>query len=109
MSLSVNGSNESEIREICKNGWYLQNVDAIMPVPHVALCVCLTATMNIIANAHIYAYIPSITLLTSLVIYVTFGVYGVKGRPALLWRGWPSMVFVYLMASHRLVYVLRIR
>ena len=58
----MNGSNESEIREMCKNGRYLQNVDAIMPVPHVALCVCPTATMNIIANAHIYAYIPSITL-----------------------------------------------
>ena len=59
----MNGSNASEIREMCKNGRYLQNIDAIMPVPHVALCVCPTATMNmIIANAHIYAYIPRITL-----------------------------------------------
>ena len=39
----------------------------------------------------------------------TFGVYGVNDSPTLLWRDWPSIVFVYLMASHRLVYVLRIR
>ena len=36
----MNDSNESEIREMRKNGRYLQNVNAKMPVPHVALCVC---------------------------------------------------------------------
>ena len=43
---SVNGSNESEIREMRKNGRYLQNVYAKMHVPHVALCVCL-GTMRV--------------------------------------------------------------
>ena len=48
----MNGSNESEIREMRKNGRYLQNVDAIMimPVPHVALCVW-RGTMRV-PNSH---------------------------------------------------------
>ena len=29
---------------------------------------------------------------------MTFGVYSVNDRPTLLWRGWPSVVFVYMMA-----------
>ena len=36
----MNGSNESEIREMRKNWRYLQNVYAKMHVLHVALCVC---------------------------------------------------------------------
>ena len=40
---------------------------------------------------------------------VTFGVYSVNDRPTLLWRGWPSVVFVYMMAAHRVAYVGRVR
>ena len=29
---------------------------------------------------------------TSIIAYVTFGVYSVNDRPTLLWRGWPSVV-----------------
>ena len=36
----MNGSNESEIREMRKNWRYLQNIYAKMHVPHVELCVC---------------------------------------------------------------------
>ena len=40
---------------------------------------------------------------------VTFGVYSVNDRPTLLWRDWPSVVFVYMMAAHRVAYVRRVR
>ena len=40
---------------------------------------------------------------------MTFGVYGVNDSLTLLWRDWPSIVIVSMMASHRLVYVGRVR
>ena len=41
-------------------------------------------------------------------LYVTFGVYSVNDRPTLLCRDWPSVVFLYMMAAHRVAYVGRV-
>ena len=49
----------------------------------------------------IYEYMPTCN--------VTFGVYSVNDRPTLLWRDWPSVVFVYMMAAHRMAYIGRVR